>query len=282
MGAAAWGWGIVLLTILVRLFLLPLAVKQTRSMRAMQKLQPEMKKIQAKFKVDRGLMRSNPEKYKEQKAKQQEAMMALYKDNNVNPAASCLPLLLQMPIFFALYRVLAPGQTRLPQLQDASFYFFGGLSSAPNQLGPPEVIGAMLLIALMGATTFLSQKQMMAHTPSGQQMQQQKVLLYVMPLMLMFFGYNLPIGVLLYWVTTNIWTMGQQWFMFRNVEHAQVAAPEQERPTEAKPAAPAALDEPTPAPGKSGKQGSKQRSGQAPQRGKAKPTSKQRSKRKAG
>ncbi|HEY8339629.1 MAG TPA: YidC/Oxa1 family membrane protein insertase, partial [Egibacteraceae bacterium] len=77
-GAAAWGWAIVLLTLTVRVLLLPLAVKQTNSMRAMQKLQPEMKRIQAKYKVDRSLMRTNPEKYQQQRQKQQEAMMALY------------------------------------------------------------------------------------------------------------------------------------------------------------------------------------------------------------
>src|SRR5918999_1619384 len=100
-GAYAWGWAIILLTFSVRLVLVPLAVKQMSSMRAMQKLQPELKKIQNKYKVDRSMMKTNPDKYRERKQAQQQAIMALYKENNANPLASCLPLLLQMPILFA-------------------------------------------------------------------------------------------------------------------------------------------------------------------------------------
>lgn len=211
-GAAAWGWAIVLLTVAVRVVLLPLAVKQTNSMRAMQKLQPEMKKIQAKYKTDRSLMRSDPEKFQQQRQKQQEAMMALYKEHNVNPASGCLPLILQMPIFFALFSLLR-SETVIPELSTSGFYAIDSLQTFASQAG----IMAYLLIALMGASTFLTQKQTMAANP-GQQMQQQKVLLYVMPVMLMVFSVNLPVGVLLYWVTTNLWTMAQQWVMFRNID----------------------------------------------------------------
>jgi YidC/Oxa1 family membrane protein insertase len=208
LGAASWGWAIILLTIAVRLVLLPLAVKQTNSMRAMQHLQPEIKKLQAKHKVDRGLMRSNPEKYKEARQKQQEAVMALYKEHNVNPAAGCLPLILQMPIFFALFSVLRSPDL-VPELAQNGFYFVGNLAAVPAQTG---------LIIFMGLTTFWSQRQMMASNPSAAEQPQQKVLLYFMPVMLSVFAVNLPIGVLLYWVTTNVWTIGQQWFMFRNIE----------------------------------------------------------------
>ncbi len=209
--AAAWGWAIILLTVAVRVFLLPLAVKQTRSQRAMQRLQPEMKKLQAKYKTDRSLMKTNPEKYRDQRQKQQEAMMALYKEHGVNPAGGCLPLVAQMPVFFALFSVLRDTQ-RLPELQQASFYFVQNLAHTVNQAGP----SAWLLVLAMGATTYYSSRQMMANTPAtGQQASQQKIMMYAMPLILVFFSLNLYLGVLLYWITTNVWTIGQQWVMFR-------------------------------------------------------------------
>jgi YidC/Oxa1 family membrane protein insertase len=212
-GLNSWGWSIVLLTITVRIFLLPLAVKQTNSMRGMQGLQPEIKKIQAKYKTDRDMMKKNPEKYRERRQKQQEEMMALYKEHGVNPAAGCLPLLLQMPIFFALFRLLQDSD-RVPELSGAPFYLIGDLS----QVASATDIGAMMLVLLMGASTFFSQKQMMASNPSAAQNPQQKVLLYVMPVMLLVFAFQMPIGVLLYWVTTNLWTIAQQFVMFRNIE----------------------------------------------------------------
>ncbi|HVM15901.1 MAG TPA: YidC/Oxa1 family membrane protein insertase [Egibacteraceae bacterium] len=215
-GLAAWGWAIILLTFSVRVVLLPLAVKQISSMRAMQGLQPEMKKIQAKYKADRSMMRTNPEKYREKRQKQQEEMMKLYKEHNVNPAASCLPLLAQMPIFFALFTLLRDDR-RVPELATEGFYAIPNLAEVPTtQMG----VGVVLLIALMGLSTFLSQKQMMASNPAAAQQPQQKVLLYAMPVMLTVFAVNLPVGVLLYWVTTNVWTMAQQYVMFRNIEPA--------------------------------------------------------------
>lgn len=217
-GAAAWGWAIVLLTAAVRIVLLPLAVKQTNSMRAMQKLQPEMKKIQEKYKTDRSLMKTNPEKFQQQRQKQQEAMMALYKEHNVNPAAGCLPLILQMPVFFALFSLLRNDNV-IPELSTSGFYGIDSLQTFASQAG----IVAYLLILLMGASTFLTQRQTMAANPGNAMQQQQKILLYVMPVMLMVFSVNLPVGVLLYWVTTNLWTMGQQWLMFRNIDRKSAA-----------------------------------------------------------
>jgi YidC/Oxa1 family membrane protein insertase len=214
-GANSWGWAIILLTVTVRIVLLPLAIKQINSMRGMQRLQPELKKIQEKYKTDRDMMRKNPEKYRERRQKQQEEMMALYKEHGVNPAAGCLPLLLQMPIFFALFRLLTDA-TRVPELNEGTFYFVRDLSSMFSLAD----IGSVLLVALMGLTTFYSQKQMMASNPNAAQNQQQKILLYVMPVMLVVFPIitPIPVGVLLYWVTTNVWTIAQQYVMFRNIE----------------------------------------------------------------
>ena len=207
-GIHAWGWAIIVLTITVRLVLLPLAIKQTRSQRAMQSLQPEMKKIQAKYKADRGLMKTDPEKYRDLRAKQQAAMMELYKEHGVNPASGCLPLIAQMPIFIALFQVLRSSES----LTGAPFYLLPDLAQTVTQAGA----SAWFLVFLMGLSTFYSSKQMMAATPAtGQQAQQQKIMMYAMPAILTFFSLNLYIGVLLYWVTTNVWTIGQQFVMFR-------------------------------------------------------------------
>lgn len=211
-GVYAWGWGIILLTLVVRIVLLPLAIKQTTSMRAMQGLQPEIKRIQAKYKTDRGMARSDPEKFQEQRGKQQAELQSLYKERGVNPAAGCLPLVAQMPVFFALFSVL--NTARIEELQAAPFYLVERLAlSAPGGAG----IGAFILIAIMGATTFFSQRQMMANNPTLRDQPQQKIMLYAMPVMLTVFGVNFPVGVLLYWVTTNLWTMGQQFVMFRRL-----------------------------------------------------------------
>lgn len=213
--AAAWGWAIVLLTVAVRVVLLPLAIKQTNSMRAMQRLQPELKKIQDKHKVDRSLMKTDPQKYQEKKRQQQEATMALYKEHNVNPAAGCLPLVLQMPIFLALFNLLS--RNKVEELSGSGFYLIDSLTTPASD----AAIGGWLLIIVMAATTFYSQRQMMVANPGAPaQQQQQRILLYVMPVMLTFFAINVFAGVLLYWVTTNVWTIAQQYFMFRNVAPA--------------------------------------------------------------
>ncbi|QBI20003.1 YidC/Oxa1 family membrane protein insertase [Egibacter rhizosphaerae] len=214
--AYSWAVAIVLLTVAVRVLLLPLAVKQIRSMRAMQQLQPEMKKIQEKYKVDRSLMKTDPEKYKAKRQKQQEAMMALYKEHNVNPMAGCLPLLPQIPIFIALFWVLdsRSAQVQVEELETSGFILVESLSA---RAADGNGIGALVLVALMGITMFLTQKTMMAMNPQAGQNPQQKILMYVLPPMLTIFAFNFPSGVVLYWVTTNLWQMAQQWLMLRNV-----------------------------------------------------------------
>lgn len=221
-GAHAWGWAIIALTVLVRLLMTPLAIKQTRSMKAMQQLQPRVKKLQEKHKVDRELLKKDPETYRAKKAKLNEEMMALYKDEGVNPAGGCLPLLLQAPIFFALFSVLR--DPNFTDLQNAPFYFFtqftsngiDGLGVSVNQAGWP----GWLLIVLMAATMFWTQRQMMAKSGAeGTQAQQQKMMMYIMPVFLGVVSLQFPMGVLMYWVTTNLWQMGQQAVIMREVEH---------------------------------------------------------------
>jgi YidC/Oxa1 family membrane protein insertase len=224
-GVHSWGWAIIGLTLLARILLLPLAIKQTRSMKAMQQLQPQIKAIQDKYKTDRDLMRKDPEKYRARKQKQQQEMMALYQQEGANPAASCLPLLAQAPIFLALFWTLRDEK----ELLGAPFYFIteataGGLEKLVSTAGWP----GWLLIVLMSGTMFFSQKQMMARNAASMvdnpMAQQQKILLYVMPIFLAVVSFQFPLGILLYWVTTNFWQIAQQAIILRESSKVEVAS----------------------------------------------------------
>ncbi|MEU3823896.1 membrane protein insertase YidC [Streptomyces sp. SID161] len=221
----AWGLSIVSLVILIRICLIPLFVKQIKATRAMQTLQPEMKKIQ--------------ERYKNDKQRQSEEMMKLYKESGTNPLSSCLPILAQSPFFFALYHVLngiASGTTigvinesLLASARKA--HIFGAPLAAKFKDGSATVqaLGATVtdvrvvtavMIVLMSASQFYTQRQLMTKnvdtTVKTPFMQQQKMLMYVFPVMFAVFGINFPVGVLVYWLTTNVWTMGQQMYVIRN------------------------------------------------------------------
>ncbi|MDQ0762260.1 membrane protein insertase YidC [Streptomyces canus] len=221
----AWGLSIVSLVILIRICLIPLFVKQIKSTRAMQTLQPEMKKIQ--------------ERYKNDKQRQSEEMMKLYKETGTNPLSSCLPILAQSPFFFALYHVLngiATGST-IGVINDSLLasarkaHIVGAPLAAKFTDGSSKVeaLGASLtdvrvvtavMIVLMSASQFYTQRQLMTKnvdtTVKTPFMQQQKMLMYVFPVMFAVFGINFPVGVLVYWLTTNVWTMGQQMYVIRN------------------------------------------------------------------
>jgi YidC/Oxa1 family membrane protein insertase len=223
-GVHSWGWSIIGLTLIVRILLLPLAIKQTRSMKAMQQLQPQIKAIQEKYKTDREMMRKDPDKYKSRKQKQQAEMMALYQEEGANPAASCLPLLAQAPVFLALFWTLNGN----PDLTGAPFYFItsvteGGLEKVVSTAGWP----GWMLIVLMSGTMFFSQKQMMARNAAtmvdNPMAQQQKILLYVMPLFLAAISFQFPLGILLYWVTTNLWQIVQQAIVLREGQKIDAA-----------------------------------------------------------
>ncbi|ANP56197.1 YidC/Oxa1 family membrane protein insertase [Streptomyces griseochromogenes] len=221
----AWGLSIVSLVILIRICLIPLFVKQIKATRAMQTLQPEMKKIQ--------------ERYKNDKQRQSEEMMKLYKESGTNPLSSCLPILAQSPFFFALYHVLngiASGQTigviNASLLESArKAHIFGAPLAAKFKDGSATVqaLGATVtdvrvvtavMIVLMSASQFYTQRQLMTKnvdtTVKTPFMQQQKMLMYVFPVMFAVFGINFPVGVLVYWLTTNVWTMGQQMYVIHN------------------------------------------------------------------
>ncbi|MFE1584414.1 membrane protein insertase YidC [Streptomyces sp. NPDC058737] len=221
----AWGLSIVSLVILIRICLIPLFVKQIKATRGMQTLQPEMKKIQ--------------ERYKNDKQRQSEEMMKLYKETGTNPLSSCLPILAQSPFFFALYHVLngiasgdtigAVNQNLLESAQKAHIFgaplaskFFSSesdVAALSASLTDVRVVTAIMIV-LMSASQFFTQRQLMTKnvdtTVKTPFMQQQKMLMYVFPVMFAVFGVNFPVGVLVYWLTTNVWTMGQQMYVIRN------------------------------------------------------------------
>ncbi|GAA1358740.1 membrane protein insertase YidC [Streptomyces beijiangensis] len=218
----AWGLSIVSLVVLIRICLIPLFVKQIKSTRGMQALQPKMKVIQ--------------ERYKNDKQRQSEEMMKLYKETGTNPLSSCLPILAQSPFFFALYHVLSAiasnktiGVINQPLLESAQkAHIFGAPLASKFMDSAADVakLGASLtdvrivtavMIVMMSGSQFYTQRQLMTKnvdmTVKTPFMQQQKMLMYVFPLMFAVMGINFPVGVLVYWLTTNVWTMGQQMFV---------------------------------------------------------------------
>jgi YidC/Oxa1 family membrane protein insertase len=218
--SSGWAWvlSIIGLTLVIRAALIPLFVKQIKSSRNMQLLQPKVKELQKKYGHDRERLAQET--------------MALYKETGTNPFASCLPILLQMPIFLALFRLIdnaANGRTRgvltdeqVQQLSQAKIFnahIADTFTKADGQVSV-QVLAAVLVVA-MTATTFLTQRQLMsknmpADAMTGQYAQQQKMLLYVLPVVFAVGGIAFPIGVLFYWTTSNLWTMGQQFYVIRN------------------------------------------------------------------
>jgi YidC/Oxa1 family membrane protein insertase len=222
---AAWALSIVGLVIVIRIILIPLFVKQIKASRAMQVIAPDLKKVQAKYKGK-----------KDQASR--EAMsretMELYAKHKTNPFASCLPILVQAPIFFSLFRVLNYRVTAglegdgigllTPELAEEinRATLFGAQLSDTflRSEGITVKVVAAILIAMMVATTFLTQRQltrknMPQSALEGPMAQQQKVLLYALPFIFVISGPYFPIGVLVYWTTTNLWTMGQQFYVIR-------------------------------------------------------------------
>lgn len=215
-----YGVAIILLTILVRLVLYPLTAKQARSMIAMQRVQPEIKKLQAKYKDD--------------KQKLNEEMMKFYKENKINPFGGCLPLLAQMPVFISLFRVLHDPQAHTPK--DSAFYQnmcntakcvnpqmdFFGMNLSASAAGSPhssflDALPYWILVGLVVVTAYLQQRQTMKNNPGGQNPQAQMIG-KIMPLVFAFISINLPAGVVLYFFVSNLWQMGQQEIIIRKMD----------------------------------------------------------------
>ncbi len=219
-GGATWVLSIIGLTLTVRALLIPLFVRQIKASRNMQLIQPKVKELQKKYGHDRERLAQET--------------MALYRESGTNPFASCLPILIQMPIFLALFRLLdhhAAKQSGIAFLTtDLAKSFgqaelFGHIPITATFLKADGVLAvqvlAAVLVVAMTATTFTTQRQLMSKNMppdalSGPYAQQQKLLLYVLPVVFAVGGIAFPIGVLFYWTTSNLWTMGQQFYVIRN------------------------------------------------------------------
>lgn len=242
-----YGVAIILLTLAVRVLLLPLSIKQTRSQREMQRIMPEIKVIQKKHKGDR--------------QKINEETMKLYKEHGVNPLGGCLPLLMQFPVLIALYYVIRfptkymgwAEDSKLAALLSGPAEIFEKVNTflglrldcgASNFLGKVPLLGGgttetgvegvacgsgafqpiglvyLGLVLLMGFSTYFMQKQLQGRSPQmSEQAQQMQMFTKIMPFFLMFIAYSFPTGVVLYWLTTNLWTIVQQMLVLKVVPH---------------------------------------------------------------
>ncbi len=220
----SWGFSIVLLTVVMRAILVPLTVKQFHSMQNMQRMQPQLKAIQAR--------------YKEDKQRQQQEMMKFYKENNINPLGSCLPLVAQLPVFISLFYMLRQDLRKniCPQIQDAFQQHYAtvhGVSAkvAAGQTTPcgphggagflfiPDltnkatgVVLVVLLVLYVGSQ--LASSLMMS---SPMMDPNQRKMMMILPLFFVIVVINFPAGLLVYWITTNLWTMGQQYVVRRMI-----------------------------------------------------------------
>jgi YidC/Oxa1 family membrane protein insertase len=224
-----YGIAIILLTLIVMVLLFPLTLKQTRSMKAMQEIQPEIKKLQKEYKDNREEMNKQ--------------MMALYQERGVNPAAGCLPLIIQMPIWFALFSVLRvgpsaadptvldpsdiiPADSKLAEaLLDGDTQFLGmDMLQSPSSAASDGLVGAipyLVLVLLVVATGFYQSIQMTRRRKNGNQQQESKqaqqmqTVAKVMPLFLGFISWGFPAGLVLYFAVSNLFRIGQQAVIFR-------------------------------------------------------------------
>lgn len=225
-----WVLAIVGLVVVVRAALIPVFVKQIKSQRKMLEIAPELKKIQDKYKGKRDQF--------SREAMSRETM-ELYRRTGSNPLSSCLPLLLQMPIFFGLFSVLNDAQYGKPgvgPLNDELAQEFGnatlfGIAPLHStfvgawEANPPQVatmVIAMVMVVLMTASQFITQlqivsKNMSEETKASPAFRQQRILLYILPLVFAFSGFTFPLGVMFYWLVSNFWTMGQQFVVIRNM-----------------------------------------------------------------
>jgi YidC/Oxa1 family membrane protein insertase len=226
-----WVLSIVGLVLVVRAALIPIFVRQIKSQRRMLEVAPQLKKIQDKYKGKKDQF--------SREAMSRETM-EMYKKTGTNPLSSCLPLLLQMPIFFGLFSVLQNAQHEgvgvglLSQELSKSFgesVFLGAplklaistAGEAGSAAGTTAVIViASIMVVLMTSSQFITQLQIMSknqspETKASPMYKQQRMLLYVLPFVFLFSGFTFPLGVMFYWLVSNLWTMGQQFIVIRNM-----------------------------------------------------------------
>jgi YidC/Oxa1 family membrane protein insertase len=205
-----WGMSIIALTVCTRALLIPLTYKQLKGMRALQALQPQIKELQAKYKND--------------KQRMQQEMMRFYKENKVNPFASCIPLVAQLPVFITLFYVLRhelPPDMGCPAAghcsdYGASFLFIPDLTAKATG-------GVLITLLILYVGTQLISGMVMSVTAD----KSQRTMMFVLPLIFVPFVISFPAGLILYWITTNIWTIGQQFTIQKLIPAPVVATPEQ-------------------------------------------------------
>jgi len=220
-----WILSIVGLVLVVRAALIPIFVRQIKSQRRMLEVAPQLKKIQDKYKGKKDQF--------SREAMSRETM-EMYKKTGTNPLASCLPLLLQMPIFFGLFSVLNDAQHEKPSVgllteslsrSFAESHFLGAplklaISTADGNVA--VIVIAAIMVVLMTGSQFITQLQIMSKNQSAEMkaspmFKQQRILLYLLPLVFAFSGFTFPLGVMFYWLVSNFWTMGQQFLVIRNM-----------------------------------------------------------------
>jgi YidC/Oxa1 family membrane protein insertase len=203
-----WGVSIILLTIVTRILILPLSLKQIRSMRSLQAHQPEIKRIQQQYKDDRQRL--------------QRELMSFYQENKINPFASCVPLVLQLPVFMALFYTLRSSEFKAELNAPGSNPAFFGIPLDAKATGAALVIlVALYFLTMVGSTSI------MAASAEGSQ----RLMMYALPVFFTPIIIGFPAGLIIYWITTNLWTMGQQWVV------KQVIPPPQHPPEAAERAA---------------------------------------------
>jgi YidC/Oxa1 family membrane protein insertase len=197
-----WAWSIVALTVIVRMILVPLTVRQIHSMQNLQRYAPQMKEIQKKYKSD--------------KQKQNEELMKFYRENNINPAASCLPMLLQFPVFIALYYVLKNFSKHPPSGDLSWLHFVPNIAAHTTSFWGGYILLVVYVASQMASTLYMS--------ATADRMQ--RTIFMLMPLIFVFVIARFPAGLVLYWVTTNLWTVGQGLITRRLIPKTPVSAPE--------------------------------------------------------
>ena len=183
----SWGWAIVALTFATRILILPLSVSQIRSMRALQAYAPQIKQLQ--------------ERYKDDKQRQQRELIAFYQENKINPFASCIPLLLQLPVFLALYQLLNGKDFKADMLAQPPVDFF-----FINDLTEKATGGPLIALIVLFIATQLGASAVMAGRAEGTQ----RTIMFVLPFAFAPFVITFPAGLAVYWISTNVWTLGQQ------------------------------------------------------------------------
>ena len=236
-GGLTWAWSIVALTVIVRMLLVPVAIRQIHSMQSLQIHAPEMKAIQQRYKGDR--------------QKQSEELMKFYKENKINPYASCLPIVLQIPIFISLFYVLRGFEKEIfPKFPESSLEWLNLIDiTEPTKDGFGPVLLVVYVVSQLTSTWLMS---------TSMQSAAQRWMIMLLPIVFIPFILGFPSGLMIYWLTTNLWTTGQGLITRRQMprpvpppKRSSRTAPKEAQPAETEAEAEAALDG-APAPARTG------------------------------